>query len=191
MTVDPMTEPKRSRLGLGVWIVLIFVLFLTVRSWMQRDMAAGPAPELVGFTLAGPYFSLDELRGRPAMIHFWASWCAICRAEERSIAAIAADHPVITVATQSGDGASVAEYLDERDLRIPVVVDESGEIARRYGIRGVPATFVLGRDGHIRFRETGYSSEWGLRARLWLAGLFRSKSPAGEGASAAPSPAPS
>ena len=50
------------------------------------------------------------------------------------------------------------------------VLDEDGAISKRYGLRGVPAVFVLDGSGKIRFSSVGYTSELGIRIRLWLAG---------------------
>ena len=92
----------------------------------------------------------------------------VCRLEQESIESIAGDHPVITVALQSGNAAEVAAHLHARDLRVPVLNDPDGLIAGAWGVRAVPATFVV-RDGVIRYRERGFTTEAGLRLRLWLA----------------------
>jgi peroxiredoxin len=59
--------------------------------------------------------------------------------------------------------------MDEQGLDFPVVLDEQGALAARFGVRGVPASFVLGSGGEIKFKEIGYTTELGLRARMWLA----------------------
>jgi peroxiredoxin len=82
---------------------------------------------------------------------------------------VAGDTPVITVAMQSGDPAVVSEYMSHRQFDVPALVDQEGSVADAYGVRGVPATFVLGRDGNIQFATMGYTSELGMRLRLWWA----------------------
>jgi peroxiredoxin len=52
---------------------------------------------------------------------------------------------------------------------MPTLLDPEGAVLSRYGVQGVPATFIIDRDGEIRFRVMGLSSEWGLRLRLWAA----------------------
>jgi hypothetical protein len=86
-----------------------------------------------------------------------------------TVAGLAAELPVITVATQSGGRAEVANYQQQSHFSVPTLLDEDGELARSYGLRGVPAFFILGRNGEIRFATTGLTSIWGLRLRLWLA----------------------
>jgi alkyl hydroperoxide reductase subunit AhpC len=53
-----------------------------------------------------------------------------------------------------------------------VINDESGEISNRWGVRGVPTTFVIDGGGEIRFVESGYTTTPGLMVRRWLAGVL-------------------
>lgn len=152
-------------------LALLFVFVFALEQWLTRAAVHGPAPPFAGATVDGRAFSLEQLRGQPALVHFWATWCPICELEHGALAALAEDAPVITVAMQSGSAAEVASYLRRQGLTLPVVVDEQGELARVYGVTGVPASFVLDRTGAVRFVTRGYTSGWGLRLRLWLAGL--------------------
>jgi peroxiredoxin len=102
-------------------------------------------------------------------VHFWASWCPVCRLEQDNIANLAVDGRVITVATTSGTADELRGYLAEHALQLPVLMDEAGHIARQWGVNGVPATFVVDTKGQIRYAAKGYSTEWGLRLCLWLA----------------------
>lgn len=153
------------------WVLIAIVMVLGVRAYTQRGLVQGAAPAIDGIGLAGERISLAELRGGPVLVHFWATWCPLCRGEQGSIDSVAGDYPVITIAMQSGGTAQVAAYVREHGLRAPVVVDESGELARAYGVRAVPTSLILDRDGVIRHVEVGYTTEIGLRARLWLAGF--------------------
>ncbi|AAU90446.1 putative suppressor for copper-sensitivity D [Methylococcus capsulatus str. Bath] len=147
----------------------VVALFFAVQGVLNRDMASGPAPAIEGSFLDGSPASLDGLRGRPALVYFWASWCPICGTMEDEIGVLARDHAVITVAYQSGDAGEVARHVAERRLDWRVVPDPDGTIGAAYGIRGVPAFFVLGPDGTIHSRNVGFTPEWLLRLRLWLA----------------------
>lgn len=155
----------RRVLGWGA----VVALFFAVQGILNRDMASGPAPSIEGRFLEGSPATLDGLRGRPALVYFWASWCSICRAMESKVSGLASDFPVVTLAFQSGDAAEAARYVKERGLDWRVVPDPDGVNGGRYGIRGVPAFFVLGPDGTIRSRSVGFTPEWMLRLRLWLA----------------------
>ena len=71
---------------------------------------------------------------------------------------------------QSGSPTAVTRYLNENGLSFVTLVDDGGMLARRYGVRGVPTTFIIAADGEIDAVDVGFSTELGLRMRLWLAG---------------------
>jgi hypothetical protein len=73
---------------------------------------------------------------------------------------------------QSGDAARVRTVLERRSLDWLSAVDPDGALARRYGLASVPACIVLDAQGRIRFAEVGYTSELGMRLRLWWAQGF-------------------
>jgi thiol-disulfide isomerase/thioredoxin len=169
-SVSNKIERRRFQRNLLIQIVLILFVYLAVQAWQARDAPHGQAPIFHGQLLDGRNVKLADYRGRPMLLHFWASWCSICRFEQASIESIAKDYPVLTVASQSGDKDAVMAYLAEQGLSIPVLVDEEGKLGRLYGVRGFPSSYVLDAQGQIYDVEVGYSSEWGLRARLVLAG---------------------
>jgi len=153
--------------------VLVFVIIVSgIRAWQQRDIVNGAAPVLQGVTLAGQSYKLAARPGKPILVHFWATWCPICRAEQGSIAAIAHDHAdVITVAMQSGSTEEVSRHMRELGIDFPVVNDSDGSISSAWGVHAVPASFIIAPDGKISFVEVGYTTGIGLRLRLWLAGI--------------------
>ena len=156
-------------------LVIIAVVFSGVQLWQTRDVPGGQAPDMV-FTVVNvdaPLTSatLSEWRARnpdrPLVIHFWAEWCPICRTEENSITRLQQDWPVLTVAMQSGDAASVAKVMRLRNLPWDAALDLKGEVARSYGIPAVPGFLVVDRHGQIRTPTVGYTTELGMRMRLW------------------------
>lgn len=154
-----------------LWLAAFLVVFFGVRAWQQQAMPKGVAPPLAGVTVGGKMASLSEYRGRPVLLYFWASWCRICELEQGSILSIAEDHPLLSVALQSGGTPELQRYMDEHDFHVRTIVDEYGELAARYGVRGTPTAFFIDAQGNIRSIEVGYTSEIGMRIRLWLAGL--------------------
>jgi thiol-disulfide isomerase/thioredoxin len=155
---------------------LILALFVALHFWQTREMAAGAIPPVAGRLAGGGelalYDFLREAGGKPVLLYVWSTWCPICRAEEGTIAALSEDWPVLTLAMQSGDAATVAKFMGERGLRYPALVDTQGELAWRLGVRATPAYFVIDKTGAIRFSGAGYTTGWGLRARLWWAHAF-------------------
>lgn len=167
----PPAASRRSRrlTDWGINLALILAIFCGVQWWQGRPLATGKAPPLAGRTLDGQWIDLGHRQGAPVLIHFWATWCPICRLGNGGIDAIARDHRVVTVAMQSGDAAEVGRFMTTEGLGFPVVTDPNGEIAHRWGVIGVPATFILGANGQIAYATRGASTETGLRLRLWAA----------------------
>ena len=148
------------------------MLVVGIRTWQQRDIVSGTAPPLQGVTLAGTSYKLPAHPAKPVLVHFWATWCPICRTEQGAIDAIAHDHPeVITVAMQSGKQEDVIRFMQQQGLTFPALNDTDGSISHAWGVNAVPASFIISPDGKIHFVEVGYTTGFGLRLRLWLAGL--------------------
>ena len=168
----PEKPPSKSRVWLrrGLEILLFIVLIMGVRAWQQRDIEKGLAPPLSGILLDGKPFVLATKPAQPVLVHFWATWCPICRAEEGSIESLARDNPnVITVAMQSGNSAAVQQYMQKQGVSFPVINDADNRISAAWGVNGVPASFIIDSGGNIRYVEIGYTTGIGLRFRLWLA----------------------
>jgi peroxiredoxin len=147
------------------------LLVLGIRAYQQRDIARGAAPALEGRALDGAQVSLADYRGAPVLLRFWATWCGVCKAEQSNVDAVARGLPVLSVASQSGRANELAAYVQSRRIAHPVIPDPEGSLARRFGVRSFPTTLVIDANGEIRYAEVGYSTELGLRARMWLAGL--------------------
>jgi len=161
---------KHRIVKIALDLFLVLAVYFAIRAYMQHDLVKGPAPALQGNLLSGEMVNLQSLRGQAVMVHFWASWCKVCKLEQNSIDAVSKDYTVITVAMNSGAEAEVKKYLTENDLSFPVMVDADSSISNRFGVKGVPTSFIIDADGNIAFTEVGYTTETGLRLRLWLAG---------------------
>lgn len=163
-------QPGRHRTrGLLLNLLIIVCIYFAVQWYQARPLASGNAPELRAQTTGARSFDLSDWRGQPVLVHFWAIWCRICTLEQNSIEALSADHRVITIAMQSGDDLAIHRYLQQQGLSFDTIADPYGEIATEWGVRGVPASFVLDGGGRIRFAEIGYSTGIGLRGKLWAA----------------------
>ncbi len=152
----------------GITLLLAVVVFSALSAWKSKDMLLGPAPVLAGYDLQGQLMTLEP-KDEPTLIYFWATWCPICGFTISSIASIAEDYPVITVATTSGSEEEIATYLTQKNISLPVMMDDSGDLGRHWGVTGVPAIFIVDSKGQIIHRSLGYASEVGLRVRLLLA----------------------
>ncbi|MEM9189903.1 MAG: protein disulfide oxidoreductase [Myxococcota bacterium] len=154
------------------WIsqaLAVLAIYGVFHSFQTRELASGAAPELAGQTVRGATVSLGAPDGAPKVVHFWATWCGVCKAEEGTIDSFASDRPMITVATRSGSNGAIRAYLDERGLRFDALADPRGSVARAWGVRAFPSTFVVGADGKIASRTVGYTTTVGLHLRYLFA----------------------
>ena len=165
---------KRRWLRLIVELLVIIAIVFAIRTWQQKDLVSGVAPDFQSVTLDGKLVSLKDYQGKPLLLHFWASWCPFCKFEESSVSSIKDDWQVLTVAYQSGSQAEIEKHMKERKINDwPTVADPDSHLADLFGVKGVPTTVILDGDGNIRFTEVGVTSGWGLRARLWWADTFK------------------
>ena len=112
-----------------------------------------------------PGFSLTDLSGRlqnprtqrnrVVVLHFWATWCPVCRGEIPKLQAIQqhwkpSDVAIITV-SRDEHVATLSRFVREQRLTYPVIADAAsqGALAALYQLDGVPHTFIIGRDGAI------------------------------------------
>ncbi len=150
-------------------ILVFLVIFAGIRAWQQRDVPRGQAPLLKGMLLSGRQFDRPSM---PVLVHFWATWCPICKTEEASIQDFSRSHRVVTVAMKSGDNEQVAAFMKREKIDFPVINDPDGVISSQWGVNAVPASFFIDSNGRIRFVEFGYTTSLGLRFRLWLTSLY-------------------
>jgi cytochrome c biogenesis protein CcmG, thiol:disulfide interchange protein DsbE len=130
---------------------------------------AKPAPPLPTAVLQAPRATLAQLRGKPALINFWASWCDPCRKEapelerfERSLHGAAG-----LVGVDYTDQADSARgFIHQYGWTFPVLSDPNGTYGARYGFSGLPTTVVLDSRGRIVQTLRGPQTEASLRSAL-------------------------
>lgn len=130
-----------------------------------------PAPVLVGSALDGSHFDLADYHGSIVVINAWASWCAPCRTELPLLAEAAriwSAEGVVVVGLNVRDTAEAARaLLDEAGAtNLITVADPTGEVAVSWGVRGVPETFVVDREGRLRLWAQGVIDAAWLRERV-------------------------
>lgn len=168
MTTETQPKPAR-RWRFLVEVGVVLAILFAVRYGQTRNLPSGALPSVSLTSLEGAPLALGS-HERGYVVHFFATWCGVCRAEEGNISALAQDHELIAIATQSGGAAPVRDYVVGAGLRPgQVALDPDGSIAQRFGVRAFPTTFYVGRDGVIRTAEVGYTSTLGMRLRAWWA----------------------
>src|SRR5207344_1618984 len=94
-------EKPRSRWRLPVEIGVVLAILFAVRYGQTSSLPTGPLPTVSLTSLDGAPLSLGA-HEHGYVVHFFATWCGVCRAEEGNVSALARDHDVIAIATQSG-----------------------------------------------------------------------------------------
>ena len=109
------------------------------------------APAFAGLALDRSPVSTASLRGKVVVVNFWASWCRECRSEMPGLERLHrrfADRGLAVVGVNLREGReTVRRYAEHHGLSFVLVLDSSGTINRRYGVIGLPTTFIVGRDG--------------------------------------------
>lgn len=171
---------------LAVLAVIGLVAVVTTRS--TDDPATRGRVEVSGAPRSGllqsgdpfPTFSAPELEGgrvswspgSPSMIAIWAPWCPSCQAEMPVIDRLAKEFPqieVVTVATAVGDrpGPSVTQFVEDREMTLPVAMDdEEGTLAGAMGIGGFPTLYLVDAEGAVLAAAEGLIEESALRSAL-------------------------
>jgi len=129
------------------------------------------APNFELQNLDGQSISLSSLKGSPVLINFWATWCGPCVSEMPYIQEIHeewSDKGLIVLAINLGDNASQAEqFLQDHNLSLPVLLDTNKVVAPKYGIRAIPTTFFIDKEGIVRVKIIGaFPSKAAIESRL-------------------------
>ena len=127
----------------------------------------------------GEFQTLEALVGKVVLLNFWATWCVPCRREFPALNAIAAEFGpqglvVLGVNIEDDDAnADVTAFLRKARPTFTVVRDRDMAVARACSIPGMPATFLIDRQGRMRWQHGGYQpgeeSRYIAQARLLLA----------------------
>jgi thiol-disulfide isomerase/thioredoxin len=162
-------RPKRKTL---MQFTLVILAIFLIRSYQQQDLTTGNVPSFSSQTLSGDIMSSNPLPNQAILIHFWATWCPICNLENANIQTLSEDYKVLNIAMQSGSDLEVETYAQENQMRLDNLInDQSGSIARLFGVKATPSSFIVNPQGQIQFSEIGYVTTLGYRLRLWWAGL--------------------
>lgn len=131
-----------------------------------------PAPAVQGDVVtgdgAGGTLALADLRGKPVVVNFWASWCGPCRKEGPDLVAFAKSHPgVAMLGINVADGESqAAPFARELGFTWPSIADRGQALYREFRLIGLPSTFVVDADGKVVFRKIGEVTQDELTAAV-------------------------
>jgi len=162
-----MTIKYKKILKEGViYLILFIVISYGINFYKTLNVINGKAPDLIEKTITGEVVDLKAIN-KPVLVHFWATWCPICSIEQDSIQSISSDYEVISIALQSGDESTLQVFMQDQGLSFKVIADDNGELSKLWGVKGVPSSFIISSTNDIQFVDVGYTSEIGLRVKLW------------------------
>ena len=139
----------------------ISIIFFTLFLFSNSHAAFNPAPEINLPGIDGNV-SLEQYKGKVIYLDFWASWCVPCKVSFpwlHDIKQRYADQGFEIIAVSLDKERKLTdEFLAEMDVNFTVAFDESGKSASAYKLKGMPSSYLIGRDGkvyasHIGFKE--------------------------------------
>jgi len=164
--------------GIVILIVVGFIILLWTGLARKEPLTGTSGATQINrpaadFTLPlfdGGNITLSNLRGKPVVLNFWASWCPPCREEAptlEKIWQIYKENEVTFIGVDIQDReADARAYIEEFGITYPNGPDIGGKITIDYGVSGIPVTFFINREGRIVSRWVGAISEGLLRARI-------------------------
>ncbi|MFN8470780.1 MAG: redoxin domain-containing protein [Anaerolineae bacterium] len=118
-------------------------------------------PDFTLKDLDGKTWTVSELKGKPVVLNFWATWCAPCKFEMPALQSIYQKYKdkglvvlAVDIKTDNGE-AAVRKYQQEIGMTFPIVMDTTGETENNYRVRAYPTSFFIGKDGKLREVKRG------------------------------------
>lgn len=172
---------RGRRLPLILAVVLIGGLVVLELATSGGEDDGPSAPPLPSAVLVPPKVTVDTLRGKPAVVNFWASWCEPCRAEIPSLENLAKQYAssglsVIAINYQEGE-PRIRRFLQGTPFSLPILLDGDGAAARAWTPLVFPSTVVIGRDGRPLFTVVGEADWTSREALLSITPLLGSATP--------------
>jgi cytochrome c biogenesis protein CcmG/thiol:disulfide interchange protein DsbE len=123
------------------------------------SLTRAPALELT--SADGKAIRIADLKGRVVLVDIWASWCAPCKSSFPALDALYAElHPkglevlAVNVDERRGDAD---EFLSHHPRQMTVLLDPKGQVPQAFGADAMPSSFLIDRQGNVRFRHTGFT----------------------------------
>lgn len=158
--------------------VLVSIVALVVVGMLVKDRPAGrkliaigdKAPDFRLPASDGRQVSLSDFRGRMVMVHFWATWCPPCVEEMPALdklnkAMAGTDFAMLAVSVDEGGVEAVAPFMLSNRLSLPVLFNPGGSVAALYGTFKFPETYIVDREGVVRYKVIG-SRDWADLANI-------------------------
>jgi thiol-disulfide isomerase/thioredoxin len=159
------------------FLALLLALALPAAAEELKPWAGGATPPLELADLRGRKHSLADYRGKVVLVNFWATWCEPCREEMPSMERLRvslAERPFAVLAVHLAEPESrIAKFLDTVPVGFPILLDRDTKTTRAWQAKVLPATYIVGPDGAIRYRHVG-ELDWSKpEVRKLILGLMK------------------
>lgn len=136
----------------------------------SRTMVKEFAPDFTLTPIEGRSIRYGELKGKPILVNFFASWCLPCREEMPAIERIAREYKArgvvfLGVAVDDTE-AKMREFVTRYEVSFPVGLDNGATIQKSFGLYGIPTTYFIDKQGVINYFHAGAVTEELLRHEL-------------------------
>ncbi|SHO81307.1 Membrane protein, suppressor for copper-sensitivity ScsD [hydrothermal vent metagenome] len=148
-------------------IIMIFIISFVVNYFRAPELDSNKLPLIEKTLLDGSKFTTKDIN-ETIVIHFWATWCRVCKLEISNIEDLSKDTNVITIAVNSGSNEDIKAFMRERGLSFKVINDIDGVLSSKFKIEAFPTTIIYNQNKELSFVEIGYSTTAGLKARVGL-----------------------
>jgi len=147
-------------------LTAILVILLALGLVATSCPAEAPAPEIGKLapdfeldTLDGQTLVLSQLKGKPVLLNFWATWCGPCRYEMPFLQQIDQGWPeeelVLLTINIKESSSQIAQFLQSEGLSFTVLLDSQAAVAQQYNVMGIPTTFFIDKEGVIQEIKIG------------------------------------
>jgi len=138
------------------------------------------APDFTLKTLDGQEMTLSKLKGKVVLLDFWATWCAPCREAIPHLINLQKTYQakgveVIGMSVDRGDVETVRRFVKSMDIPYPIMLTPE-EVSRNYGVTALPTTILIDKEGKIRQKLLGFTSEISKQITSTLIELTEEKS---------------
>jgi thiol-disulfide isomerase/thioredoxin len=163
MSQDPDMEPLRDDPRYAAVVTTVEANWESGADQRKAEALAGkiskPAPGWSLEDAEGNTISLADLQGKVVVLDFWATWCGPCRMAMPMIDEFVEEHAaedvrVFSVNVWEEQGAKQKEYMQEHDYDMTLLYG-TNDLAREYGVQGIPHLCVIDKDGNIRYEAGG------------------------------------
>jgi len=140
------------------YVVTVILLFVSPFSFASNGKQA---PDF-NFSLDGQMQQLSQLKGHVVYVDFWASWCKPCRQSFPWLNQIQTQYAkqglLVVGVNLDTEPELVSAFLHQVPAYFPITYDPDGKIAQQYELVGMPSSYLIDRDGTIRFSHKGFFS---------------------------------